>query len=350
MYSSFLKKYFKARFMLAALCGISFASHLDAIRTADELARFEKQVQREMTHPTTHLKKVLATYKALRHAHLEAGGQGAEARMRQMIDNMRTAIRTAKTRGAPHLQRSLRGLNPFTGHQVTIHIARPVTPPIGQDDDAELTVLRREHAHLHATHAHLTAAHDALQLQHGALQRAHRQLQRDHAALRAQLAAGHNAPQDQPPDYHAVFPHGHDAPQQVPAAQPASHHSGLLGAHGHGLPPTYTQVAGHIPPPPPLPTHPGMQPPPAPHLLGQGGHGQQHIPTTNPHQHIGGIQNDIIAAAQRRQQRVAQNPPPPPRPAARPQPPATRVGNLLDAIQSNPRFQALHNANNDDED
>ena len=170
---SFLKKCHKVRLLLAALCGLAFTSHLDAIKTADELARFEKQVQREMTQPTAHLKKVLATYKALRHAHLEAGVQGAEARMRQMIDNMRTAIRAAKTRGAPHLQQSLRGLNPFTGHQVTIHIARPATPPIGHHVEAAHPELRTANTHLQHAYNTLDAEHNALRDQHDALQNAH---------------------------------------------------------------------------------------------------------------------------------------------------------------------------------
>ncbi len=343
MNSSFLKKCFKARFMLAALCGLSFASHLDAIRTADELARFEKQVQREMTHPTAHLKNVLATYKALRHAHLEAGGQGAEARMRQMIDNMRTAIRAAKTQGSPHLQRSLRGMNPFTGHQVTIHIARPATPPIGHHVETAHPELRTAHTNLQHAYNTLDAEHNALRDQHGALQNAHQRLQRENEALRAQLAAGHGPPQGQPPAYHQVFP---QRPQQVPAAHPASHHSGLLGAGGHGLLPTYNQVAGHIPP----------APPPPPHLLGQGGHGLPPAPHPapaagghgQPAAHIGGMLNQIQQAGAAMHQHHATEhaaghhigPQPGQRPAH---------GNIQQQMMNHPMFQAVTAANQDDE-
>ncbi len=189
MRSPFLKKCHKVRLLLAALCGLAFTSHLDAIKTADELARFEKQVQREMTHPTAHLKKVIATYKTLRHTPLQAGRPADASRMRQMIDNMRTTIRAAKAHGPEHLQRSLRGMNPFTGKQVTIHITRPATTP-----RPAAAALMHQHNQLQAAHEQLLREHAELTRMHGAERHRRLELERNMHELMDDLSIAGSRP------------------------------------------------------------------------------------------------------------------------------------------------------------
>lgn len=124
---SFLKKCHKVRLLLAALCGLALTSHLDAVKkdvvkTANDLKLLTAQVQREMTHPTAHLKKVKANYKQLRHAKIQAGNPEEAKSIREMIDTMGAAIQRAKAHGPEHLQRSLTGLNPLKSHSVAIDI------------------------------------------------------------------------------------------------------------------------------------------------------------------------------------------------------------------------------------
>lgn len=231
---SFLKKCHNVRLLLAALCGLALTSHLDAVKTADELARFEKQVQREMTHPTAHLKKVIATYKTLRHEPLQAGRTADAERMRQMIDNMRTAIRAAKAHGPEHLKRSLRGMNPFTGKQVTIHITPPAITP------------RRARADLLSQHHALQGRYNQLQAEHRNLQQRHRALNHEIESLASSIDS--DAPPSSPSSPRPHSPHAGahlhtriPTPPPTPARHqhtPAASHEDLMQQirDSHGTP------------------------------------------------------------------------------------------------------------------
>ena len=131
---SFLKKCHKVRLLLAALCGLSFAPHLDAVKkdvvkTANDLKLLTAQVQREMTHPTAHLKKVKANYKQLRHAKIQAGNPEEAKSIREMIDTMGAAIQRAKAHGPENLKRSLSRLNALKSEKVTIDIVAGASTP-----------------------------------------------------------------------------------------------------------------------------------------------------------------------------------------------------------------------------
>lgn len=323
MRSPFLKKCHKVRLLLAALCGLAFTSHLDAIKTADELARFERQVQREMTHPTAHLKKVLATYKALRHAHLEAGGQGAEARMRQMIDNMRTAIRAAKTQGSPHLQRSLRGMNPFTGHQVTIHVTRPPTTP-----RPAAAALMHQHHQLQAAHAQLLREHAELTRMHGAERHRRLEVERNMHELMDDLSIAGSLPGTPRPrsaraDVHPNprIPTPPPTPVRPPHTPAAASRDDLMQA--------IRNASG-------TPRRRNPSPEPA-----AGGHDQ-------PAAHIGGMLNQIQQAGAAMHQHHATEHAAGhhigPQPGQR-----SAHGNIQQQMMNHPMFQAVTAANQDDE-
>lgn len=98
MRSPFLKKCHKVRLLLAALCGLAFTSHLDAVTTLSNLKRLEADLTSQLAKPTKKVKSVLKRYNALRNAELQAKSQTEAQQMESLMNRLAEEIKQGKAR------------------------------------------------------------------------------------------------------------------------------------------------------------------------------------------------------------------------------------------------------------
>ena len=137
MRSPFLKKCHKVRLLLAALCGLSFASHLDAVTKLKDLKSLEADLKSQLAQPTEDVKSVLKRYKALRKEKLQAKSPAEAQQMEAVMSRLAAEVketkkrdpRTAKNKNERRMLNTLEGMQPVRRPLSSIDIMSGASTP-----------------------------------------------------------------------------------------------------------------------------------------------------------------------------------------------------------------------------